>query len=144
MAQAQRCVHSPIVHAPDDGTIPYLLHPLQDFIDVAFPVHEMHQAWRRGAPCGPGRFPHRLAGLVDAVEPFAAFLRRGAREVTRRPRPGLEPRTPSTAPCSVKAKVLWSSTPWAKFPDPIGPSSGSTRHPVRCSEVVSWTTRTVL
>src|SRR5438093_7285749 len=54
------------------------------------------------------------------------------------------PRTPSTAPCSVKAKVLWSSTPWAKFPDPIGPSSGSTRHPVRCSEVVSWTTRTVL
>src|SRR5439155_19489374 len=54
------------------------------------------------------------------------------------------PRLPSTAPCSVKAKGLWSSTPWAKFPDPIGPRSGSTRHPVRCSEVVSWTTRTVL
>src|SRR5712691_9405404 len=53
------------------------------------------------------------------------------------------PRTPSTAPCSVKAKVLWSSTPWAKLPDPIGPNSGSTRHPVRFSEVVSWTTRTV-
>src|SRR6266511_2582161 len=50
------------------------------------------------------------------------------------------PRTPSTAPCSVKAKVLWSSTPWAKFPDPIGPSSGSTRHPVRFSEVVQDTT----
>ena len=53
------------------------------------------------------------------------------------------PRTPSTAPCSVSAKVLWSSTPLAKVPDPIGPNSGSTWHPVRFSEVVSWTTSTV-
>ena len=91
MAEAQWVVHPPILHAPDDGTIPDLLHPLQDLIDVAFPVHEMNQAWRRGSSCGPGRFPHHLAGLVDAVEPCAAFLGRRARKGARRPHPGLKP-----------------------------------------------------
>ena len=55
-----------------------------------------------------------------------------------------EPQDPEHRALLVKAKVLWSSTPWAKFPDPIGPSSGSTRHPVRFSEVVSCTTSTVV
>jgi len=59
------------------------------------------------------------------------------------PRPGLEPRHRDRALLG-QAKVLWSSTPWAKFPDPIGPSSGSTRHPVKIQRGVSWTTRTVL
>src|SRR5207249_5379360 len=39
--------------------------------------------------------------------------------------------------------TLFRSPPWAQFPDPIGPHSGRTWHPVRWSEVVSWTTSTV-
>ena len=91
MGQPQRCFHLPIVHAPDERTISHLLHPLQDLIDVAFPVHEMKQAWRRGGPCCPGRFPHHLTGLVDALEPCATFLSLWAHGVSCRPRPDLEP-----------------------------------------------------
>src|SRR6266511_4344640 len=82
---------APVGHAPDDRTLSHLLHPLQDLIDVAFPVHAMKQAWRRGGPCGPGRFPHHLTGLGDALEPFATFLRLRAHGVSCRPRPDLEP-----------------------------------------------------
>ena len=91
MGEPQRGFHASILHAPDDRTIPHVLYPLQHLIDIPFPVHEMNQARWRSRSCGPGRFPHDLPGLVDAVEPFPAFLGLRAWGVARRPCPGLEP-----------------------------------------------------
>jgi len=98
VGQPQPVFYASILHAPDNRAVPHLLHPLQDFIDIPFPVHEMHQPRRGGSPCSPGRFPHDLTSLVDAVKPFAAFLGRRARRVSRRPRPGLEPQDAEHCP----------------------------------------------
>ncbi len=52
VSQPQRVFYASIWHAPDDRTVPHLLHPLQDFLDVTCSVHTMDQAQRPSEPGG--------------------------------------------------------------------------------------------
>lgn len=98
MSQPQRSSHPTVVHAPEDRAILHVLHLLEHLLRIPCPVHGVHQAWGRSRSCGPGRFPHDLPGVGDAVEPLPTGRGLRAGRVAPWPRPRLAPQDAAHGP----------------------------------------------